>query len=205
MNKKIINKLIIIVILFIALFIVYKLIKTYAVFYSEGNATVEQKQANWTIKVNNTNISSGVETDFTVDQIEYLSNSHVLANNIAPGLSGKFYITIDPTNTDVAVRYDIFIDKSNLTNDSITIQSINEIQNNNTLKRTDTSTYTGVISLSDIQASKTNKIEIVLNWENNELNNANDTIVGTSTTNPSINIPVKVSVTQYLGETITEI
>lgn len=204
MNKKIIRQIAIILFLLVVLFIVYKLIKTYAVFYSEGNGIVEQKQASWIIKVNNTDITSSTKTTFIINQIEYSSSSHVASNKIAPGLDGCFYIIIDPSATNVAIRYDIKLDKSSLTNNSITISSIEEINNNNILKRTDNSIYTGVISLSDVQSGKKDKIKFNVNWINNEDNNSNDTIIGT-TQNPSINIPVTVNVTQYLGENITDI
>lgn len=202
MNKKIIKQIIVILALIVTLFAIYKLIKTYAVFYSEADATIEQKQANWIIKVNNTNISSGIEQQFTVNEIEVATNSRVTEGKIAPGGSGSFYITIDPSNTDVAIRYDIQLDKSNLTNDKIKIASIQEILNSNSLIQSAQDTYTGVISLSDIKAGKTNKIKTDIMWENDETQNDKDTEVGTKK-NPTIDIPIKINVIQYLGETIT--
>lgn len=201
MNKKIIKKIMIAIILVIILFIVYKLIKTYAVFYSEGNGSVEQSQANWIIKVNNTNISSGVSTQFAINQIDFSSSTHILPNNIAPGLEGYFYLTIDPTDTDVSVRYNITFDTSVLTNSSITISSIQETQNGRNLIQSDKATYVGIMPLSEVQAGKKDTIKVTVSWTNNEDNNSNDTIIGT-TNNPSINIPVTVNVIQYLGETI---
>ena len=53
MNKKVIKQILIIITLVMVLFVIYKLVETYGVFYSEGTATVVQEQAKWTIKINN--------------------------------------------------------------------------------------------------------------------------------------------------------
>ena len=64
-------------------------------------------------------------------------------------------------------------------------------------------TYTGVIPLSDIKNGKTNKIKVKINWENDENNNKMDTTIGTLKSY-TINIPINVTATQYLGEEIKE-
>ena len=202
MNKRIIKRILIILILVICLFVAYKIIKTYAIFYSEANATIEQKEAMWTIKVNGTDISSGIEKNFLVNQLEVEQNSHVKNGKIAPGLSGSFYITIDPGNTDVAVRYDVKLDESNMTNEKIKINSVTEVASNNILIQSAEDTYTGIISLADIKAGKKNSIKAQIVWTNDETQNDKDTEVGTRS-NPSIDIPVNIKVSQYLGETIT--
>lgn len=201
MNRKIIKQILIIITLLVFLFAIYKLVQTYGVFYSEGNATVTQQQAKWIIKVNGTNVSSGVEQEFTVNEIELEENTHVMPGKLAPNVTGNFYIEISPENTDVAVRYDIKLDKSKLTNKQIQIISIEEIQNGNTLVETSQDVYTGVISLADAKAGVTNKIKVSINWQNDEENNDIDTEVGT-VKNPKLQIPIDVNISQYLGETI---
>lgn len=201
MNKKSMKKVLVIIALVIFLFAIYELVKTYAVFYTEATANVRQNQANWTIEVNGQNVVSKIEQQFTINQIDISNNAHVKAGKFAPSLTGDFYITIDPKNTDVAIKYDITLDKTSLTNSKINILTIKEILQNNNLIKTAENTYTGIISLADIKAGKTNKIDFGITWDNDEANNAADTEVGTKT-NPSIQIPIVVDITQYLGETI---
>ena len=54
-----------------------------------------------------------------------------------------------------------------------------------------------------IKAGKTNKIKVRLSWENDENNNQMDTTLGTLK-GYTVNIPINVTATQYLGETIEE-
>ena len=203
MNKKIIKKILIIVILFMILVVAYRLINTYALFYSEGQGVVKQANATWLIYVNDKNITLENSNKFTVDTFELDENSHVAEGKIAPSTSGKFYITIYPKNTSVSVKYSIQLDNSKLINDKIKIVSIEEIENNNKLIKTDENTYTGIIPLSDIKSGKTNKIKITINWENDENNNKTDTTIGTLR-DYNISIPINFVATQYLGETIEE-
>ena len=203
MNKKILKKILIIVILFMILVVAYRLINTYALFYSEGQGVVKQDNATWLIYVNNNNITSENSNKFTIDTFEIEENSHVAPGKAAPGVSGSFYIIIDPKNTNVSIKYSVNLDKSYLITDRINIVSVEEIENNNTLIRTDENTYTGVIPLSDIKNGKTNKIKVKINWENDENNNKMDTTIGTLKSY-TINIPINVTATQYLGDEIKE-
>lgn len=118
------------------------------------------------------------------------------------GLSGYFEIAIDPTDTDVSVRYDITINKENITNDNIQIVSIEETEENNTLTRTGENTYTAIIPLQRIKNGETNNIRISLQWADNQ-ESTQDLSVG-ATSNPKLHIPINVHVSQYLGETISE-
>lgn len=202
MNKKIIKKILIIAILFMILLMAYKLINTYAVFYSEAQAKVKQENATWTIYVNNTNISSQNSNQFNVDTFEIEDNTHVAPGKIAPNTKGKFYIVIDPKETDVSVKYDIKLDKSQLINDKIEISSI-AIDGENTLIKTGEDIYTGVIMLDSIKQGRVDKIKVTLEWENDESNNENDTKIGRYV-NYKMKIPIEVKATQYLGEKIEE-
>lgn len=201
MNKKILIRILIIVILFIFFCMAYRLINTYAVFYSEGQGKVVQKNATWTIFVNKSNVSA--ENSFNIDTFEVEENSHVKEGRIAPNVTGSFFIEIDPRNTDVSIKYSISLDKTGMSNEKIKIISIEEIANGNTLIQESEDTYTGIINLVDIKASKTNKVKIRINWENDEENNQKDTIMGTRK-DYKMNLPVNVKITQYLGEIIEE-
>ena len=167
MNKRIFKKILIIAILFMVLFMAYRIISIYAIFYSEGQGRVVQNNATWTIYLNQTNVTSRNSNTFEVDTFELEENSHVSTGKIAPGTRGSFYIELNPENTNVSIRYDIEIDKTQISNDSIQILSIEEIEEGNTLTKTDESTYTGIIPLQELQQGKINKIKIKINDKNN--------------------------------------
>lgn len=56
----------------------------------------------------------GEETTFNIDSLTYTSSEFVVENKIAPSASGYFDVTIDPTGSDVAVRFDVILDVANL-------------------------------------------------------------------------------------------
>lgn len=203
MNKRIFKRILIIAILFMVLFMAYRIISIYAIFYSEGQGKVTQNNATWTIYLNKTDVTSKNSNTFEVDTFELEENSHVSTGKIAPGTKGSFFIELDPKNTNVSIRYDIEIDKTQISNDSIEIVSIEEIEEGNTLTKTSDSTYTGIMSLQEIQQGKINKIKIKIEWKNVEDNNRQDTLIGTGN-NEILKVPVNVKVTQYLGEEIEE-
>ena len=203
MKKKLLYKILLIIILIIAVFMLYKLISSYAVFYSEAIGTLEVNQATWRIEVNGDNIATGEDiAEFIVDNIEYTSTDKVLEGNIAPGASALFNIVIDPSDTDVAIRYDITIDETEISDENVVVSSVEET-NGVTLIRTGEYTYTGTMSLAEVQSNTTVDVQVNIVWENNEENNEQDTIIGTAA-NPIIEIPTIVRVSQYLGETIVE-
>lgn len=203
MNKRIFKKILIIAILFMVLFMAYRIISIYAIFYSEGQGNVTQNNATWTIYLNQTNVTSKNSNTFEVDTFELEENSRVSTGKIAPGTKGSFYIELDPKNTNVSIRYDIELDKTQISNDSIEIISIEEIEEENTLTKTAESTYTGIMPLQEIQQGKINKIKVKVEWKNLEENNRKDTLIGTGNSE-ILKIPVNVKVTQYLGEEIEE-
>ena len=115
-------------------------------------------------------------------------------------LLGLLVAEIDPTDTDVSVRYDIDFDFSEFENTNIVVSSIEEV-NNRTIVKTGLNKYTGVIPLSDIKNGVTNTIRVNIKWDNNEDNNEYDSEIGTVSGNVK-SIPVLVNVSQYLGENI---
>lgn len=203
MNKRIFKRILIIAILFMVLFMAYRIISIYAIFYSEGQGKVTQNNATWTIYLNKTDVTSKNSNAFEVDTFELEENSHVSTGKIAPGTKGSFYIELDPKNTNVSIRYDIEIDKTQISNNSIEIVSIEEIEEGNTLTKTSDSTYTGIMPLQEIQQGKINKIKIKIEWKNVEENNRQDTLIGIGNS-AILKVPVNVKVTQYLGEEIEE-
>lgn len=197
-NKK---KLLILICAIIFIILIYEIIHIYAVFHSEMEANVQLKNGTWNINVNGTQISKGVDATFVIDKISTSQNEHVENNKLAPGLSGSFNIKINPENTDVSIIYDITLNEEKLTNSSLQIKTIKETEVGNTLTQTGENTYTGVILLEDIKKGTTNTIEMEVEWIDDENNNEEDTKLG-STYDSKLSIPVKVHVSQYLGEEI---
>ena len=197
-NKK---KLLILICAIIFIILIYEIIHIYAVFHSEMEANVQLKNGTWNINVNGTQISKGVDATFAIDKISTSQNEHVENNKLAPGLSGSFNIKINPENTDVSIIYDITLNEEKLTNSSLQIKTIKETEVGNTLTQTGENTYTGVILLEDIKKGTTNTIEMEVEWIDDENNNEEDTKLG-STYDSKLSIPVKVHVSQYLGEEI---
>ena len=77
MDKKIVKRILIIVILLMILIVAYRLINTYALFYSEGQWVVKQNNATWQIYLNDKNIVSTSISSFDIDTFEIEDNSHV--------------------------------------------------------------------------------------------------------------------------------
>ena len=202
MNKKIIKKMLILIALVMILFAIYKIIQIYAVFYNEAQGNMQEKIANLTVYVNNTDITTAQVENFVIDTFNLEKNEHVKDGKLAPGLAGDFHSTIEPSNTNVAIKYELQIKKENLVNSKAQLISIEETQNNKPLVRTGENSYTGLISLADIQAGKKDVIKIKVQWSDTGETDKEDTQIGT-VKNPKIEIPITVNATQYLGEEIT--
>lgn len=199
-NNKSMKKVYVCFALILLVLTVFIILDTYGLFESKTSLNVQSNVGKWVILVNDTDITSGVNTKFFVDEIIWNPSDNVKSGKLAPGVSGYFDIVIDPTDTDVSVRYDINFDFSEFENTNIVVTSIEEI-NNKTIVKTGTNKYTGVIPLSEIKNGVTNTIRVNVKWDNNEDNNEYDSSLGAVPNNVK-NIPVFINVSQYLGETI---
>ena len=184
--------------------LVYKIIEIYAVFHSEVEANVKLENGVWNITVNGTQITTGVETEFTVNQISTTENEHVKPGTLAPGLSGTFEMAINPEDTNVSVRYDITLNQEKLGDTNLQIKSIKEVENNYQLMKTGENMYTGIMPLQDIQKGIIHKIQMEIEWIDDGLNNEADSELGKDGAQP-LQIPITVHVIQYLGEKITTV
>lgn len=188
---------------------VYQINSTYAKYFTKAEGIVEETIGAWVVKINGTNIATGTDLQsFTINDLTYNSNDYVLVGKIAPGLLGYFDIEIDATEASVAVRYDVTIDFSSLNlSDSIKftklVRVVDGTESEEGITKTAESTYTGVVSLSDIETGKTNTIRVYLGWEDDGTGTSDeeDSILGTNK-DAQVSIPVTVKASQYLGETI---
>lgn len=178
---------------------IYIVTSTYGLFESQTSLIVDEDIAKWEILVNDTNIVTN--NTFTVDSINIVENDNVLDGKMAPGTLGYFDIEINPSLSDVSIRYDISFDFDDLLSD-FTVEDIEEI-NGNSLIRTDENVYTGYILLDDVKDGVTNTVRVYIQWANSDDNNEEDSVIGTTTDN-SISIPITVNVMQYFGEVINE-
>ncbi len=176
---------------------IYEITNTYGLFESNINMDVDSKVATWNILINDTNI--GKSETFTIDNFISEEDSTVASGKIAPGTSGYFNINIDPSTTQVSIRYDLTFDFSKLDN-LFTITKVEE-KNGYNLIKTGPNTYSNVITLNEIKENKTNNIRVYIKWDNNEENNDKDTEIGLIENN-TLNIPVSITVLQYSGEKI---
>lgn len=202
-NRERIKLLLLLSTLIAIVILIYNIANMYAVFYSEALGTSKSNLAKWNIIINGTNITSGIAEEFVMNAFNIEQNANVKEGKIAPGVMGNFEISIKPVDTEVSVRYDISIDTSYLKDNKITLISVLETKENNSITKTGENTYTGILSLSNIDNNYTNDIKITFYWENDESNNLQDTNIGTKL-NSKLQIPILVNAVQYLGEEITE-
>lgn len=187
----------------------YQINSTYAKYFTEAEGIVEETIGAWIVKINDTNIATEADIEnFTINDLTYNSNDYVLSGKIAPGLLGYFDVTIDATEASVAVRYDVTIDFSQMNlSDSIKFTKLARVVDGNESEdgiiKTAESTYTGIVSLEDIEEGKTNTLRVYLSWEDDgtETNDEKDSILGTDK-EAQVTIPVTVKASQYLGENI---
>ena len=176
-------------------YVLLSVIKTYGLFEDDLNKEVQNTAASFVLVINNSYINKDNST-FTINDV-VTNNSNVATNKLAPGTSGYYDIVLDPKNIKVAVRYDITYDLSANTNSKITMTSIMNNNTNTSLVRTGEFTYSGVISLTDALSDTSTVVRTTLTWANDETNNETDSTMKESI---SLNIPVSITLTQYLGE-----
>ena len=200
-NKNIIIFLVLLSMCVIAI-LVYKIISIYAVFHSNVGEKAEFRNGAWNIDVNGKKITTGVQTDFTIDQITVAEDQHTMPGKISPGLSGNFKIVINPKDTNVSIRYDITLNQDELKSSNVKISSVEEKNNGAKLIKIAENEYTGIITLQDIQKNVIHEIEMNVEWLDDEQNNESDTLLGTNKDKRQFEIPVTFHATQYLGEEI---
>ena len=178
---------------------------TYAKYFATANtATLTKEVGKWVVKINNMDIysESGETVEFNLlETFGGFSNTYSSQDKISPSSTGYIDIIIDPTDTDVAVRYDVELDLTGVSN--LAIQARLEMPSGeDTLVKTGPHTYSGTLSIADIQAGKKAVTRCYITWDNDENNNQLDSITG-SYTDLTLNLDANVTVSQYFGEELT--
>lgn len=189
----------------------YVVTTTYAKYSSNARATASKEAGAWIVKLNNVNIAtSSLETEFTIEHLKSEESEFVAANKIAPSSSGYFDIGIDTTGNSVAVKYEVTVDllDANLNNkikllSACTVVNGSEIQDE--IIKTGEYTYTGIIKLDDVKNGILATSRFYVEWEDDKTgtNDEEDSKLGL-TKDSSMTLPVKVVVSQYLGEKLVE-
>ena len=189
--------------LVLGIVLIIGILYAFSLLESDTTRVVQNALGQWTILVNDVDVTSEA-VDFDIDTINYDTDVNVVSGRLAPGLGGYFDIAIDPSGTEVSVRYDITFDCSNLEDSetSLAISSVSELTNKRIIQ-TGPYTYTGIITLDEIELDKVDTIRTTISWPNVEANNDKDYELG-STESGILEIPVNVLLTQYTGEQVTE-
>ena len=191
------NKIIYIVCAIMIFISIYELKNTYGLFESKKEIDIDKSVAKWNIYINDNNLNT-TET-FTIDNFTFQETDTVAKDKIAPGILGWFDILIDARDTQVSIIYEITFDFTSLPS-NITVEKIEEINGREIIK-TGPNTYSNYITLDDINNNVKDTIRVYIKWNNDEENNENDTNIGIIKNN-SIKIPVSITVSQYLNDTI---
>ena len=184
---------------------IYSIIESYAKYVSEATGSMEKQAGAWIIKVNDSDITSGNSTrTFTINNLTLLNNENVIDGKIAPNSVGYFDVSIDPTGTSTAIRFDILLDFTDLaTVEAIHFESaclvVNGVENPNGLVRTARNTYTGIIPLADVKLNTVTTARLYIKWEDSQ----NDIDLG-SIQNNQLGLPIEADISQYMGEELVE-
>ena len=197
--KKIDKLILVLTCLSIFLFVISK---SFASLESKVDARSTMYVGKWNILVNNQNLNSVYSDDITLDDISWESNSHVSDGMAAPGRRGVISFEVDPTDTDVAVKYTItFRDHNDDPSYLLTIRGIST--DGTPLVRSGEFSYTGVFSLQDIRSGNTKTISIDVEWVNDESNNESDSLIGSQSAEARF-LYINMEAVQYNGESIEQ-
>ena len=222
MNKKIRIVILIAILILLALIIQ----STYSKYTSKSTGTINRDTADWIIKINDKDITipdeNGQVGVFEIDDFtwDWESAPNVKPPKVAPGMSGFFKLKIDPTGTQVSIKYTITIDDSKIAEMlagigvtgedlanriNLKITGIKENGVEIELPRDDQGNIviSKIKELEDIQSNdetdRIDELEIKVTWEDNEANNDIDSKIG-SVPNNVIKLPILVDVIQWTGE-----
>lgn len=195
MSKKIIRVLLATFVIVISLFYLYSK-GTYTAYETKTEGKITPSIAKWNIKVDGFAVTSSEVKTIGLSNITWVSNNAV-SNKAVPGSKGVAKITIDPVNTDVAIKYTVeVIDRS--VDDTKFLDVVDIKDNNNTLIKTGANTYVGVITLDDVKAHTVKELTLDVEWPLGE-----DIDPTSSEVNSGSNfLLINFSVEQYKGETI---
>lgn len=206
-------KLLIFVTILILLVVIIR--GTYSKYTEKAIAVVREDIATWRILINNTDITNEpAATTFLIDDFEWTGDGseHVVEGKVAPGMKGQFELIIDPTDTQVALSYEIKINKPSVelldgTTGEINIRFDDIVpQDGKTYTITEDTDGNKVIqrikTLSEVESTdeddRVDTLLVKVKWENDEDYNPIDSEIGSIYGN-QIQMPIEVKAIQYTG------
>ena len=208
------KKLLRILVLIMLIITLFQIANMYALYTDQLQGEYTNLLGVWSIKVNETDISSGDENltfNMTEDNLTYLDSEHVKSQKMAPGTQAYFEIVIDPTNTDVSVLYTLNIKLDAVTTAKLKLVNVEnyfqkpgeteQLTNDEVYTNNETNVHESIIPLARINDKYINHVRLYFEWENIEENNASDSELG-QTEDAKISIPLEINLKQYTGEVI---
>lgn len=189
------KKNILIVLVIISLFSLYLFSnKTYTAYESEVDDDVTVDIADWKILIDDQNIATATR-DINLSNIVW-DSEHTDNNKVAPGSKGTVRINIDPTGTEVAIKYHItYTDHTMDPNCILTVTSI--YLENDELQKDSINSYSGIITLDEMK--DTQVLVINVEWVNDENSDEADSQIGSNGAEPNY-LNLEFEAEQYRGE-----
>lgn len=182
----------------LAIFVLIAIIGgTYSRYSSTAVRTASVDLAKWSVKIDGTQMSSASSGSLPVT-LQYVANSNVKEGKLAPGGSANFTLVIDPTDSEVAIDYEVSIGSIaglTNTNSAIALTSATYTVEGGSAQDATISEGSGTISctesLADVLAGKTVTIVGTITWDNAaDANNAADTENGLNDPTPTASIEI---------------
>lgn len=194
-KKKIVQIIVVTILLFGSLYYLYSK-GTYTAYETLTNGKITPNMAKWNISVDGFKVTSSDVQTIGLSNITW-NSSNAVNGKALPGSTGTVKITIDPMDTDVAIKYTFeIVDKNVDETKFLKVTNIND--NGNNLIRVGENVYTGIFSLDDIKKQAKKELTFDVEWPLGE-----DIDPTSEEVNSSINfLVINFSVEQYKGEAI---
>lgn len=194
-KKSIIQIVVVMVLVFGSLYYLYSK-GTYTAYETLTNGKITPNMAKWNISVDGFKVTSSDVQTIGLSNITW-NSSNAVNGKALPGSTGTVKITIDPLDTDVAIKYTFEIVDKNV-DDTKFLKVTNINDNGNNLIRVGENVYTGIFSLDDIKNKVKKELVLDVEWPLGE-----DVDPTSEEVNSSINfLVINFSVEQYKGEAI---
>ncbi len=194
-KKSIIQIVVVMVLVFGSLYYLYSK-GTYTAYETLTNGKITPNMAKWNISVDGFKVTSSDVQTIGLSNITW-NSSNAVNGKALPGSTGTVKITIDPLDTDVAIKYTFEIVDKNV-DDTKFLKVTNINDNGNNLIRVGENVYMGIFSLDDIKKQAKKELTFDVEWPLGE-----DIDPTSEEVNSSINfLVINFSVEQYKGEAI---
>ena len=148
---------------------------TLTAYESNVNNATSIPIARWNIHIDQKDISEE-SLDIPLKNITWEAD-HTNPNKVAPGSRGFVLIDIDPTSTQVAIKYTLSYE-DHTTNPDILLTITSISLDGEEIEQIDDHTYEGIITLNQIKARSRKMLEVDVEWVNDEANNEHDSVIG---------------------------